>query len=174
MAIKAQMDAAESSVRGAGWLDESPDGLNPVNTKLFEPDTMQPGSKWKAAVQDKRQQVLSDRIKHIPSVTQQNGLNSYCKDPNSGNVLIVDKSYLMKSFKAKAQEVQEHVDQTVCEYSLNTEQERAFRIVANHAVTPESEQLKMYLGGMGGTGKSQVIKALIHFFGQRNNLIDLQ
>src|SRR3954447_18707173 len=26
----------------------------------------------------------------------------------------------------------------------------------------------MYLGGMGGTGKSQVIKALIQFFGQRN------
>jgi hypothetical protein len=29
-------------------------------------------------------------------------------------------------------------------------------------------QLKMYLGGMGGTGKSQVIKALISFFGKRN------
>jgi hypothetical protein len=29
-------------------------------------------------------------------------------------------------------------------------------------------QLKMYLGGMGGTGKSQVIKALISFFGKCN------
>src|SRR5439155_13058445 len=72
MAIKAQMDAAESSVRGAGWLDESPDELNPVNTKLFEPDTMQTCSKWKAAVQDKRQQVLAERIKYIPSMNQQN------------------------------------------------------------------------------------------------------
>jgi hypothetical protein len=50
---------------------------------------------------------------------------------------------------------------------LNAEQERAFRIVANHAVQPQTEQLKMYLGGMGGTGKSQVIKALIHFFTHR-------
>jgi predicted AAA+ superfamily ATPase len=30
------------------------------------------------------------------------------------------------------------------------------------------EQLKMYLGGMGGTGKTQVIKALLNFFTKRN------
>src|SRR6266516_4951991 len=53
-------------------------------------------------------------------------------------------------------------------FNLNTEQERAFRIVANHVVSPGSEQLKMYLGGMGGTGKSQVIKALIQLFRERN------
>ena len=29
-------------------------------------------------------------------------------------------------------------------------------------------QLKMYLGGMGGTGKSQVLKALVEFFKDRN------
>lgn len=34
-------------------------------------------------------------------------------------------------------------------------------------MTPQSEQLKMYLGGMAGTGKSQVIKAMIQFFEQR-------
>src|SRR5277367_1414171 len=43
----------------------------------------------------------------------------------------------------------------------------AFRIVANHATSRKFEQLKMYLGGMGGTGKSQVIKALINFFEKR-------
>jgi len=32
----------------------------------------------------------------------------------------------------------------------------------------EPGQLKMYLGGMGGTGKSQVIKALISFFEKCN------
>ena len=30
------------------------------------------------------------------------------------------------------------------------------------------ERLSMYLGGMGGTGKSQVIRALLHFFSLRN------
>ena len=47
---------------------------------------------------------------------------------------------------------------------LNKEQERAFRIVANHATNHYSESLKMYIGGIGGTGKSQVLKALTHFF----------
>ena len=40
--------------------------------------------------------------------------------------------------------------------------------MANHATMKKSEQLKMYLGGMGRTGKSQVIKALIALFDQRN------
>jgi putative protein kinase ArgK-like GTPase of G3E family len=43
-----------------------------------------------------------------------------------------------------------------------------FRIITNHTVTPGSEQLMMYVGGMGGTGKSQVIKALMEFYKSRN------
>ncbi|TFK31822.1 hypothetical protein BDQ12DRAFT_572208, partial [Crucibulum laeve] len=54
------------------------------------------------------------------------------------------------------------------QFDLNKEQERAFRIVGNHATSPFPEQLKMYLGGMGGTSKSQVIKALIAMFDAHN------
>jgi hypothetical protein len=46
---------------------------------------------------------------------------------------------------------------------LNKEQETAFLIVANYAANHYSESLKMYIGGNGRTGKSQVLKALIHF-----------
>ena len=45
-------------------------------------------------------------------------------------------------------------------YLLNIEQEKAFQIIANHATMKNPEQLKMYIGGMGGTGKSGVITAL--------------
>ncbi|THV00099.1 hypothetical protein K435DRAFT_657731, partial [Dendrothele bispora CBS 962.96] len=51
--------------------------------------------------------------------------------------------------------------------SLNVEQERAFRIVAKQALTPAKEQLRMYLGSAGGTGKSHVIHALKSFFDTR-------
>jgi hypothetical protein len=51
---------------------------------------------------------------------------------------------------------------------LNSEQNRAFQIIANHAVSESNDQLKMYLGGMGGTGKSQVLKVLSYFFETRN------
>lgn len=41
-------------------------------------------------------------------------------------------------------------------------------LLTNHLVKPKSEQLKMYLGRMGGTGKSQVIKALSIFMEKKN------
>jgi hypothetical protein len=44
---------------------------------------------------------------------------------------------------------------------------RAFCIIANHSMMEQPEKLRMYLGGMGGTGKSQVIKALMFLFGER-------
>ena len=80
---------------------------------------------------------------------------------------IVDKSYLQKIFVHQENVSQALVDETVQKFKLNSEQERAFHIVANHATTFNSEKLKMYLGGMGGTGKLQVIKALVYFCTQR-------
>ncbi|KAJ7695914.1 hypothetical protein B0H17DRAFT_894284, partial [Mycena rosella] len=50
---------------------------------------------------------------------------------------------------------------------LNTEQERAFRIVAEHASSPQPAPLKMYMGGMGGSGKSRVFDAIKEFFVRR-------
>lgn len=46
----------------------------------------------------------------------------------------------------------------------NVEQERAFRIVAEHIRGGSTEPLLLYMGGVGGTGKSHVIKSLILLF----------
>ena len=81
-------------------------------------------------------------------------------------VKVVDKSYLEKKFRKEG--ASELVDSTVHDFLLNKEQEHAFRIIANHAISENPEQLRMYLGGMGGTGKTQVIKALSCFFKQRS------
>jgi hypothetical protein len=53
-------------------------------------------------------------------------------------------------------------------WTLNREQRRAFEIVARHTMEDKPDQLLMYLGGPGGTGKSRVINALRDFFGSRN------
>ncbi|KAJ7127324.1 hypothetical protein C8R43DRAFT_867561, partial [Mycena crocata] len=47
---------------------------------------------------------------------------------------------------------------------LNPEQAHAFRIIAEHSLQRQPEQLRMFLGGPGGTGKSRVIDALRDFF----------
>ena len=59
------------------------------------------------------------------------------------------------------------VEDIVNKWSLNTEQARAFRIVALHSVDRKSKPLRMYIGGPGGTGKSRVIHALNDFFERR-------
>ena len=41
-------------------------------------------------------------------------------------------------------------------------------IVANHACSPDSDQLKMNIAGMAGTGKTRVLEELVEFFKQRN------
>ncbi|KAI0717168.1 hypothetical protein C8Q76DRAFT_616953, partial [Earliella scabrosa] len=53
-------------------------------------------------------------------------------------------------------------------WSLNTEQRRAFQLVAEHSLLDKPEPLRMFLGGFGGTGKSRVIQALTAFFEARN------
>ncbi|KAG1748251.1 uncharacterized protein EDB91DRAFT_1003527, partial [Suillus paluster] len=52
------------------------------------------------------------------------------------------------------------IDNMIEEFTLNTEQARAFRIVAEHSLLVKPEPLRMFIGGAGGTGKSRVINAL--------------
>jgi hypothetical protein len=85
---------------------------------------------------------------------------NHVADP--AQVKVVDKSYLEQDKHSIAHK--HIIDSLVTKFLLNHEQERAFRIVANHACEPQSEQLKMYIGGMGGTGKTQVLKAIAEFF----------
>lgn len=77
-------------------------------------------------------------------------------------VRVVNKSYLSRSFCSK--EWEQTTKDVSKQFNLNKEQDRAFRIVANHACTTDSDQLRMNIAGMAGTGKSQVLKALVEFF----------
>lgn len=54
------------------------------------------------------------------------------------------------------------IDQVTIEYALldNTEQLRAFDIISNH-ICYGGNQLLMYVGGVGGTGKSHLLKAVL-------------
>src|SRR5271163_1412796 len=110
-----------------------------------------------------KKKLLALKAKNIPSSHP----HGEAKNKHADEVVISDMSYIDKHFQAKQEKSQKFIDDTAEEFKLNEEQNRAFRIVANHATLHNVEQLKMYLGGMGGTGKSQVIKALIAFFEKR-------
>ncbi|KAI1792866.1 P-loop containing nucleoside triphosphate hydrolase protein, partial [Ganoderma leucocontextum] len=50
----------------------------------------------------------------------------------------------------------------------NREQARAFRMIAEHSCKTLPDPLHMYIGGVGGTGKSRVIQALTDYFACTN------
>jgi hypothetical protein len=162
--IQAQMDATENIVRNIGWLDKCPDEQIQVDYNPVTPELIQNCIKWKTAVQSKRQEILAYRSHNITK----NKSNHFYPDPNENSVMIIDQSYLEYSFRAQQASRQEKIDFIPRQFSLNTEQERAFRIIANHSSSSSFKQLKMYIGGMAGTGKSQVIKALVNFFESLN------
>ena len=83
-------------------------------------------------------------------------------EPSAVKLLCAE--YFMHNFKAKEAKDREIISKTILYFSLNKEQKRAFHIIANHASETCPDQLKMYLGRMGGTGKTQVIKAVISMF----------
>lgn len=63
------------------------------------------------------------------------------------------------------EDLQDAIDQVIVEFHLtdNDDQLRAFEIAANH-ICFGGPQLLMYIGGVGGTGKSYVVNAILHLF----------
>ena len=121
------------------------------------------GIDWKNKIQQLRQKTLEDRQTRQVTASSDNS-KIHLVTPNV--VKIVDRSHLEQ--KSHAKEHKDTISKLSMQLKLNKDQDRAFKIVANHLVLPFSEQLKMYIGGMGGTGKSQVIKAITLFFAERN------
>src|SRR6266699_6024045 len=109
--------------------------------------------------------IQADRSKNLPP-----GPVKPCGELHKTDKVFIDTmtSYLSQKFVPDKPGAINILELVIQNFKLNTEQERAFRIVANHATINNPTQLKMYLGGMGGTGKSQVLKALVEFFKERN------
>src|ERR1700723_2355548 len=162
------MSHVKQTMRDAGWFDKSPNGSADVGdlTPVI-PSQLQSGKDWSAVVQRKRQELIDERCKNIPDNIDDINKTGYDQE-SLAEVKIVDKTYLTAKFKAKVEKEQNIIDSTVSDFLLNIDQERAFRIIANHASTEKPGQLIMYIGGMAGTGNSQVIKALTAFFEKRN------
>ncbi|KAF6758493.1 hypothetical protein DFP72DRAFT_759920, partial [Ephemerocybe angulata] len=81
---------------------------------------------------------------------------------------VVPSSYLSKDFTPPEEKWSDTMIRVIADFRLNEGQEKAFRIIANHSCCIAPEQLLMHLGGMGGTGKSTVIRALCQFFNDRD------
>ena len=156
-----EMEVVNHMMTSLGWTEPLPSIL--VQTESFQPEKILTGVLWEQEVEKAKQAIQNKKKENNISVTTEEVKSQELYTPSDPNVVeVVDKSYLDKNFQGgKASDL---INTTVLEYSLNEEQERAFRIIANHAVCQNPERLYMYIGGIGGTGKSQVIKALSYYF----------
>lgn len=157
-------------LRNCGWTAPCEMDRSLLDLNRYEPEIAKTANGWKSTVKECRDKIIQERQRVVANST----IVRPAADENAsqysgpGHVKIVDADYLRYNFKARFKESNCIIDVTVKNFKLNEEQERAFRIVANHAASFSPDPLKMYLGGMGGTGKSQVIKALISMFIKRN------
>ena len=151
-------------LRRTGWLDNVHGSAKDIDTQPVVPKKVLTSTMWKTLVQNKKQEILE----HTAASKQSNSSNASCDAHNltPDVVKVVDKAYLEKKYHTTKHNAS--IDKVCREFELNEEQERAFKIIANHIVTPGSEPLKMYIGGMGGTGKSRVLYAVTKFFEYRN------
>jgi hypothetical protein len=159
-----EMQTIRNIMTNIGWTAEHSEGLpNDLDLNPAKPKRNLSSLEWKKEIAKKKAEAIELRNQGLTS----NVSTSSLKQSSVPNVVkIADKSYLEKD---KHQD-RNHTDisNIVSEYQLNAEQERAFCIIAQHASDHYAEPLRMYLGGMGGTGKSQVLKAVSKFFKDRN------
>ena len=141
----------------SGWSEASGSRL------LQHKEPVKTAAQWKGDVKQMRKNILDEGKRNVVDVKESEADDVLTTSFQTVNqVKIVDKPYLERRQHSVAHKV--IIDSIVIKFQLNREQERAFRIVANHASNSYSEQLKMYIGGMGGTGKTQVLRSLTEFF----------
>ena len=125
------------------------------------------GSDWNAEVSKKFQKLLNQHNLYNNTKNKEKNKQLHINSNHDiSSVRIIDNLYFQKDFNGGIH--QNKIIESIEKLNLNSEQKRAFQIIANHAVSPSDDQLKMYLGGMGSTGKSQVLKTLSCFFETRN------
>ncbi|KAF5366432.1 hypothetical protein D9758_009766 [Tetrapyrgos nigripes] len=157
-----EMNEMKQLLVDMGWTDTLHDRKSLIPSACH-PQIDKSAHGWKLQINKMRQDILDKRHR---SGADQNSNNKF-RNPFPEQVEILDKTVFEQ--RTRQGHTQNLIDQIANEFQFqdNAEQERAFRIIANHAVSPCPEQLKMYIGGMGGTGKSTVLRALRKFFAER-------
>ena len=132
--------------------------------EIMLPDELPLEEIWKTAY-DKRRDLWKQKLctpPDPPSLT-----SSVHISPNVSSFDTMTYSPAVTDIAVLPQQHQEPVaiGVIVTKWTLNTEQTRAFSLIASHSRKKVgTEPLRMYLGGPGGTGKSRVITALTDYF----------
>ena len=149
------------------WLEESVTDhqrQHNINSVFQEPHILPPLDTWKL---DLNQQNL-DKLNQVEP--NENDNVDYSSSPNlaTNNQTEVEMSLQDNSNTDDAiDSIDDVVTNVMTQYSLNKKQKVAFKMAIQNVIKrhkqEETQQIVGYVGGPGGTGKSQVIKAIVEF-----------
>ena len=173
-AMKSEANQCLDELVKAGWYERSQSvgpyerGEGRGGLQLVREDRLE--EEWKHAYEKSKNEWKDDarglkQAQENEGEVHVSGLD-YFEEEDQATVLLNDLGCVEISGNEAVQRV-ETMTHVVEKWTLNTEQKRAFVIVAEHSMIDKQEQLLMYLGGPGGTGKSRVVNALRDFFGLR-------
>lgn len=161
-----QMKELEVVLQAAGWTVDGVSDRAPLQNSV-QPERALGANRWKDLVAAERRKVLASRAgptfkssKHL-----EDDMDVWYTIHTDAR--IIPGAYLLDDFHVTPGTDRDILTQTRSEFTLNDEQLRAFNIVAHHSLSLGAEPLRMYIGGMAGTGKSRVIDALRRWFDLR-------
>ena len=154
---RAQMKKTGNGIIGS-WVvnqDEEVENkfqdVSPDDTAFDDTPTI-PGVTWEQEIETLKQKVQDKKSEHYTSQGPSQKISETSHKLHVANVVkVVDKSYFKHDFCIEGES--DLIDSTVKDFSLNGEQERALRIIVNHAISLDHDQLQMYLGGDGRNRK---------------------
>ena len=165
-----EMAEIEELLRSTGWISIQGEKidlpLNLGNELGFIDGNNYTPDQWAKTLASKKDELQQLRMKSMTDIS------IVSHKPHSFQLIDivkpVDQVFLTQSDQNNIlSNTRELLNQAQSKYTLNSEQERAFKIIATHAMGIDSPQLCMYIGEMAGTGKSQIIQCLIEFFALR-------
>ncbi|KAJ3551661.1 hypothetical protein NM688_g4575 [Phlebia brevispora] len=114
---------------------------------------------------NRKENAVADAVKHSDSTLSTNAAVDEVRIRTEAELDAIDA--LKTGKEHTVLEPGQLMTEVVETYTLNTEQERAFRLTITHILGRNVEPLRLYLGGSGGTGKSRVFDAIKCFFDRR-------
>jgi hypothetical protein len=156
-------------LRKAGWQNDG--GIsNALRAALNLPnivvDSKMRALHWNSIINSQKQLLWRRRFE-AATTSEKNAPTGTSSLSVRNDAYVVPSTFLSKDFIPTQVEWVQVMDKVITLFSLNNEQAKVFCIIANHASSIAPDQLLMYMGGMGGTGKSTVIRALEAFFNER-------
>ena len=131
---------------------------------LFLPEDLPLENIWRAAY-DSRQKMWKQTLCTPPETSI---VLEYAQ--NNPTVSNLDAAHVpsIMTLESQPPPPPANIDEVIAKWTLNVEQARAFSLIASHArQNQDSEPMRMYLGGPGGTGKSRIIAAMTDYFARR-------